>query len=90
VKIRFLGDCGPKVCEILHLPRLSKTRQSNRYFLKKKEGKKPEGERPASFTFESYSTGILTSLDSTGSFCSSSCHFRRLPVDPLVKPGTVT
>jgi len=66
--VRFLGQGGPKVCEILHLPQL---KQSNTYFFGKKEDKKrnlkPEGETPALVAFESYKTGILTSLYSSGS-----------------------
>jgi len=83
--VRFLGYCGSKVCEILHLPRLSKV---TFFILKEKEN--PEGETPALFAFESYLNGILTSLDSSGSIRSTGCHFRRQPVDPLVEPGTVT
>jgi len=65
--VRFLGHQGPKVCEILHLPQLN---QSNTcFFEEKKEEKKrkPEGETPALVIFETYRTGILTSLYSSGS-----------------------
>ena len=42
--------------------------QSNTYFVwKKKQEKNPEGERPALFAIESYFTGIVTSLDFSGS-----------------------
>jgi len=61
---RFFGYSGPKIYEILHLPRLSK---ATLVFLKKEEKKKPEGERPVLFAIESYLTGIVTSLDSFGS-----------------------
>jgi len=49
--IRFLGQGGPKVCQILHLPRL---KQSNMFFFyggKKQKKRKPEGE--TLLTFES-------------------------------------
>jgi len=57
---------GPKVCVILHLAQLlSKVT----LVLLKEKKKKPEGETPALVALESYRTGILTSLDSSGS-----CH----------------
>ena len=43
---------GLKICEILHLPRLSKATLI--FFLKK--GGKPQGERPVLFAIESYLT----------------------------------
>jgi len=57
---------GPKVCVILHLPQL---KQSNTFSFEKKRKKKrkPDGETPALVAFESYWTGILTSLYSSGS-----------------------
>jgi len=65
--VGFLEYCVPKVCELLHLPRISK---ATPVFFEKKKGKKrkPEGEIPAMFAFESYLTGILTSLDPSGSW----------------------
>jgi len=54
-----------KVYEILHLPQPSK---ATLVFKRKKEKITPEGETPALFAFESYLTGILTSLDSSGSW----------------------
>jgi len=42
------------------------TKQTTLFFYKK-EGEKTEGERPALFAIESYLTGIMTSLDSSGS-----------------------
>jgi len=44
--VRFLGHCGLKVCEILHLAQ-HKSKQHLFFFLKKKKKKNPkEGERP--------------------------------------------
>jgi len=44
-------------------------KQSNTcVFLRKKGEKKPKRETPALFAFESYLTGILTCLDSSGSW----------------------
>jgi len=84
--VRFLGYCGSKVCEILHLPRLRKATLVL-FYLKKSKGKRnPEGEKPALFAFESYLTGILTSLESFMSICRTVCQ----PVDLLVEPETVT
>ena len=64
--VRFLGYCGPTVYEILHLPRLSKATLDFFFFFKKTK-RKPEGETPVLVALESYRTGILTSLDSSGS-----------------------
>jgi len=61
--VRFLGYCGPKIYEILHLNKQSDT---SVFFRKKK---KPEGERPALFAIESYLTGIVTSLNSSVGVC---------------------
>jgi len=80
---RFLKYCGPKVCELLHLPRLSK---ATLFF----RAKKNEGETPVLFAIESDLTEILRSLDSSGNIRSTVCRFKRQPVDPLVEPGTVT
>jgi len=62
----FLEFCGAKVFDTLHLRRISKV-TIDFFELKKQEQIKPERETPALLAFESYLTGTLMSLYSSGS-----------------------
>jgi len=100
--VRSLGHCGPKVCEILHLPQL----KSKQHLFFKKRKKNPDGKRPIprevkdtlavslltpqhSRTTRVLLAGILTSLYSSGSSGPLSLQTPGSGVGPPLRSGGV-